>query len=364
MKWLASLAYEVAGYRPSDKTTRSRRKRRRPAVDHVAIDVGGRESQICVRSSDGKVVEERRVLTASLPALFAKRATSRVVLETCAEGFALADAARSAGHEVRVVPATLVKTLGVGARRLKTDRRDAQVLSEVSTRIDLPSVHVPSSTAREWKTICGLREILVGARTKAINAVRGWLRGQLGRVRTGTTATFPARVREKFTAPSHVERVLCTIDALNEQIRAATKEVEALANGDALCRRLMTVPGIGPVTALRFVAAVDRVDRFKSAHQVESYIGLVPGERSSSDRQHRLSITKAGSTSLRWALVQAAWSARRTKGFDPMVDWSFEVEKRRGKRVACVALARKLAGVLFALWRDGTTYDVRRSAAM
>ena len=121
----------------------------------------------------------------------------------------------------------------------------------------------------------------------------------------------------------------------------------------------MTVPGIGPVTAVRFKAALDDRSRFASAHAVESYLGLVPGERSSSDSHHRLGITKAGSPALRACLVSAAWSARRSKHAPLMVQWSFEVEKRRGKFVAAVALARKLAGILFAIWRDGTEYDNR-----
>src|SRR5690349_23841661 len=101
---------------------------------------------------------------------------SRVVMETSSEAFRLADAAKLAGHDVRVVPATLVKTLGVGARGVKTDRRDAQILSEVSCRIELPSVHVPSALARELKSMCGTREALVETRTKLINNVRGWVR--------------------------------------------------------------------------------------------------------------------------------------------------------------------------------------------
>jgi hypothetical protein len=84
-----------------------------------------------------------------------------VVVETCAEAFCVADAARQLGHETRVVPATLVKTLGVGARRLKTDQRDARALSEVSCRIDLPSVHIPTTESRDRKTMCGMREALV-----------------------------------------------------------------------------------------------------------------------------------------------------------------------------------------------------------
>jgi transposase len=169
-------------------------------VEHIAIDLGGRESQICIRDGGGKITEERRCSTALLKQYLEKRPASRVILETCAESFAVADAALAQGHEVRVVPATLVRSLGVGARRTKTDRRDAQVLSEVSCRIDLPSVHVPGALSRRRKTICGTRDALVRGRTLLINSVRGWLRTQgAGVMRSGATQSFPSRVRSHWS---------------------------------------------------------------------------------------------------------------------------------------------------------------------
>lgn len=334
-------------------------------MEHVAIDLGGRESQICVRSSDGAIVEERRAPTADLRRYLESRPYSRIILETCSESFHVADQARSVGHEVRVVPATLVRSLGVGSRGVKTDQKDARVLSEVSCRIELPSVHIPSDTARELKSLCGMRDGLIRARTMLINAVRGWLRGHVRRVRSGVTKTFARRVREHFdkhgiALPTFVDRHLICIEELTEQIALASRELEAQAADSQLCRRLMTIPGVGPVTAMRFVAVVDDVGRFSTAHALQSYLGLVPGERSSSERKHRTSITKAGPPALRWALVQGAWSARRCRRVDPMVHWSLQVEARRGKQIAVVALARKIAGVMFAVWRDGTVYEPAR----
>jgi transposase len=328
-------------------------------MDHIAIDLGGRESQVCVRSSDGQITEERRVRTVELAEFLARRAPGRVVMETCAESFTVAGFAMKAGHEVRIVPATLVRSLGVGARRIKTDRRDSQVLSEVSCRIDLPSVHVPSEASREAKRLCGTHDVLVRARTSMVNSVRGWLRTQVLARPRGQIASLATRLRATFGAalPGDIEQLLCSIEQLTEQIRAGEKRIRRGANADEICRRLMTVPGVGPITALRFRATIDDASRFRNAHAVESYLGLVPGESSSSDRVQRLSITKAGSTDLRWNLVQAAHAARHCHGQHPMVDWSYEVEKRRGRRVAIVALARKITGVLFALWRDGTTYN-------
>jgi len=327
-------------------------------MEHVAIDLGGQDSQICVRSSDGTVLEERRCPTILLSEYLRARPQSRVVVETCSEAFRVADAAVEAGHEVRVVSATLVRSLGVGARRTKTDRRDARALSEVSCRIELPSVHIPSASSRERKALCSMRDALVRARTQVSNGVRGWLRTQGVRLRSGSVDTLPARVRAQVrNVPSYVTRQLDTLDALTRSLVAADHDVRYAAKTDPTCRRLMSVPGVGANTALRFVTALDEIGRFPNAHKVEAYLGLTPGERSSSQKQHRTGITKAGSPAVRHTLVQAAWAARRCRRQDPLHHWATAVQKRRGKRVAAVALARKLAGILYAIWRDGTCYE-------
>jgi transposase len=330
-------------------------------MEHVAIDLGGRESQVCVRDAAAMIVAERRCRNSELLEFLAKRPPSRVILETCAEAFGVADEALKYGHQVRVVPATLVRSLGVGARGIKTDKRDAQVLSEVSCRIDLPSVHIPAQVSRERKAMCTMREALTRSRTMLINSVRGWMRQQALRVGRGSTPTFAERVRKAVPSLSgYIDRQLQMITMLNEQIRLADRELAETAKRDPVCRRLMTVPGVGPVTAVRFVAGLDDVERFKSAHHVASYVGLVPGERSSSDRERRTGITKAGSNAMRRVLILAAWCSRRARRKDAMQLWADEVERRRGKFVAICALARKLAGMLYAIWRNGTVYDPTR----
>ena len=209
-----------------------------------------------------------------------------------------------------------------------------------------------------------MREGLVECRTTIVNTVRGWIRAQARRLPSGDVGTFPKRMRETIAdRPAFVERLLISIEELTKQIDLADEELAAHAKADATCERLMSVPGVGPVTSMRFAATVDEIGRFANAHQLESYLGLVPGERSSGDRKRTTSITKAGSAKMRWALVQACWSARRWARGDPMVQWAEEIERRRGKRIAIVALARKMAGILYAIWRDGTIYQPRRGAA-
>jgi transposase len=338
-------------------------------VNHVAIDLGSRESQICVRAPDGTICREGKHPTKKVGALLKSMSSCRVVMETGAEAFRVADEAKAAGHEVRVVPATLSRALGVGDRGIKTDERDARNLSLASCRMDLPSVHIPTEVSRNLKSMCGSREALVESRTKLINNVRGWLRTQLWRVRSGGTDTFVDRVRAhammlSTPTPDHIERQLVVIAAMTVEIRAADKQVAMIAKQHEVCQRLMTVPGVGPVTAVRFMATLDDPGRFSSAHAVQSYLGLTPGENSSSERQRRTGITKAGPAALRWTLTQAAWSATRVRSKQPMVEWAQAIAGRRGWPIAIVALARKIAGILFALWRDGTTYQARLGASL
>lgn len=337
-------------------------------MEHVAIDLGGRESQVCARLPDTTIVFERLWKTAKLEKLLGERPHSRVILETSSEAFRVAEVAMQLGHEVRVVPATLVRSLGVGARRMKTDIRDARVLSEVSCRIDLPSVHIPSLEAQRRRAVSRTREALSEARVKLINHVRGHLRRELLPQPPRYAPSFADRVRElHFFAPSrlpsHISNVLVTIEELGVHLGELEEELAAEAKNDPVCKRLMTVPGVGPMTALRYAAAIDQQKRFASAHRVEAYLGLTPGEHSSSERERRLGITKAGPPRVRWLLVQAAWCAMRTRPQDPMVVWATQIALRRGTQVAITALARKLAGILYAIWRDGSTYDPSRGAS-
>jgi transposase len=167
-----------------------------------------------------------------------------VIVETSAEAFGIADAAVAAGHEVRIVPAHLVRTLGVGARGIKTDKRDARALSEVSCRIDLPSVHLPTQLSRQYKALCGARDTLVQTRTKCINGVHSWMRTQLTNVRSGQSKRFPDRVRSKLLEqpggmPRFIDGQLDVIEEMSKQIAIYDEEIARAAKHDDVCKRLM-----------------------------------------------------------------------------------------------------------------------------
>jgi transposase len=153
--------------------------------------------------------------------------------------------------------------------------------------------------------------------------------------------------------------LLTVMRVLSEQIKEADKKLAEIVRDDAVVNRLCSVPGVGPVTAVTYVATLDEASRFSDAKQVRSYLGLVPRENSSGERQHRGKITKAGNSRARWVLVEAAWVMLRIKKPETEVlrKWALGIAQRRGKRTAAVALARRLGGILYAIWRDGTRYD-------
>jgi len=180
--------------------------------------------------------------------------------------------------------------------------------------------------------------------------------------RPAPSPSFARRV-EAAGLPAHtlaqIEPLLVVLKALGEQIRAADRRLEKIARADAVVQRLCSVPGVGPVVATTFASTLDEASRFLGAKHVRSYLGLVPREYSAGKRQHRGRISKAGSVRARPLMVEAAWSLLRWKSerTKALHEWWARIAQRRGKPTAVVELARKLAGIMFAVWRDGTEFD-------
>ena len=149
---------------------------------------------------------------------------------------------------------------------------------------------------------------------------------------------------------------------LNAQIAVADARISACAKDDPIATRLRSAPGVGPVTASAFVATIDAITRFRTAHELEAYLGVIPSERSSGEKRQLGHITKAGNGRMRWLLVEAAWQILRSKSAETAAlrAWTRQIAQRRGKRIAVVALARRLAGILYARWRDEVAYDAHR----
>jgi len=210
----------------------------------------------------------------------------------------------------------------------------------------------------------GVRDALVRTRTRYISLIRALLRQQGYRVPSGGAESFGDRVAT-LSLPGRLRSVIAPLLAvmrhLNRQLAYSDATIEHLGRHDPRVLRLRSVPGIGPVTAAAFLAAIDDAQRFHDAHQLEAYLGLVPREYSSGESQRRGPITKAGHSRARGLLIQAAVSMlrRRPPEAEALCTWALRIAARRGKHVAVVALARRLAGILYALLRDGTTYAPR-----
>lgn len=333
-------------------------------MDHVGIDLGKRESQIAILTEEGELIDRRiRTERQRLVELFGRRPKAKILVEASTESEWVARCLEELGHEVIVADPNYAPMYAQRTRRVKTDRRDARALVQACKLGAYRAAHRTSDGRRELRTILSMREALVRTRTAWITRIQPVLRREGYRLRSGKAETFVARV-EELTIPESLRAVLTPLlqllHPLNEQIAGLDERLAAIATADALTGRLTTVPGVGPVTAVAFVVTIDDVTRFRDAHQVESYVGLVPREWSSSEIQRRGQITKAGNSRMRWLLVQAAWCIlrrRRKEETATLRDWADRIAQRRGRRIAAVALARRLTGILYALWRDDTVYS-------
>jgi transposase len=268
------------------------------------------------------------------------------------------------GHEVIVADPNYAAMYATRSRRVKTDRRDATTLADACRLGAYRPAHRASDRQRHVRAELAVRDAVVHTRVKCVALAGALLRRHGIHIASGNVDGFIARVQQQsLPAELHNEitPMLRMIQTTNEEIRAADDRVAALAAQDPVVKRLRTVPGVGPITATAYVATLDTWERFEGPHQVEAYLGLVPSERSSGEKQSRGRITKAGNSRVRWLLVEAAWAILRSKRDDtePLRRWAQRVVMRRGTKAGIVALARKLAGILYAMWRDGTTYEKR-----
>lgn len=333
---------------------------------NIGLDLHKRETQVCCLDEAGTIQLERRIPTtrAAFRALLGGPPPARILLEAGTESEWVAQYLEQLGHEVIVADPNFAPMYATRQRAVKTDRRDARCLAEAGRLGAYRVVHRLSRRQRQVRAELSVREALVRTRTRYINLLRAQLRQQGLRLPSGHADQVLARLaRVELPAPlaATLAPLLAVLAPLQQELAAAEARVAALAASDAAIRHLDQVPGIGPVTAAAFVAALDDVTRFPSAHQVQAYLGLIPREHSSGERQHRGAITKQGNTRVRWLLVEAAWRLRRSRqpAHAPLQAWAARIEARRGKRVAVVALARRLAGILYALWRDGSLYGTR-----
>lgn len=330
----------------------------------VGLDLGVRKICFC-EVRDGKVVDRRTVksLRELDDVLGPKAAKANVALEACREAWHVNDELEKHGHQVALVDTTRVRKLGIGQHGRKTDAIDAEVLARALEAGHIPHAHKLSKHRQDLRTQVMIRRGLAEMRAHTVVTIRGVLRANGVRVPKCEAAVFMSRY-EKCEVPSAVHEtvapLIAMLVALEPQITRTEQMIASLAEKEPMVKFLMTAPGVGLLVAAMFVSVVDDAARFKSAHHLQSYLGLVPSENSSGGQRRLGSISKHGNAYMRVMLTQAAWAIafhNATPETEPLHIWARAIAERRGRRVAITALARRLAGVLWAMWRDGTVYD-------
>jgi transposase len=222
-----------------------------------------------------------------------------------------------------------------------------------------------SDARRHVRAELAVREALVRPRTRYIALAKALVRRDGLRV-AGSESHLVAQRITALDLPATLAAELAPLFALlaplTAQIAEADERIAALTATAPAVALLTTAPSIGPITAAAIVATIDDVTRFRSAHQFEAYLGVVPSERSSGEQRRLGRITKAGNARARYLLVEAGWRILRSKSDETaaMRAWALGIAARRGKRIAVVALARRLAGILYAMWRNQRPYDATR----
>ena len=325
----------------------------------VALDLGSRISYCEVK--DGKVVERATVgsLSDLVPLLGSNTPPARVAFEAGCEAWLVHDQLQAWGHEPLMLDTTRVRQLGVGQHKRKNDRIDAETMAMALDVGRIPLAHVLSPHRRELRMQLGARRALVETRAQYVTQIRGLARAHGKHLPSCDTENFVERLRETpldEQTRALVEPLVKVLEVLTPQIALVEKKLEQLCAAEPVIKRLGTTPGVRLIVAAAFVSVIDEASRFRRAHHVEAYVGLVPSEHTSIHRKLG-AITKQGNSYLRALLVQAAHSVFRLRADDPLKRWGESIAERRGKRIAVIAVARRLVGILWAMWRDGSVYN-------
>lgn len=330
----------------------------------VALDLGLNSIDWC-EVSNGQVVARGRVddLRGIVGVLDPDKGRAQVGFEACRESRHVYELVRSLGHEPKMIDTTRVRQIGVGSHGRKNDRLDAEKLAVALERGHVALAHVLSREAHELRELQEVHRALTETRSRLITNVRGLLRGRGVILPSCAPESFPKMLTE-LGLPEPLQVVVAPLkvmlEPLNKQISTVVLRIEELCTSrpDGEIERLASVPGVSVLVAAAFISVIDDARRFHRASEVVSYLGLCPSEHTTGGKQRLGAITKCGNSYARWMLVQSAWCMLRSREVkDPLVRWAHRVAQRRGRMRAAVAVARRIARTLWALWRDGTYYD-------
>ena len=338
---------------------------------YAGLDVSLEETAICVVDGTGRIVKEARA--ASEPVALAVALNQfdlpleRIGLEACSLTAWLHEGLRAAG-----LPAICIETRQANAAMKtmpnKTDRNDARALAQIMRTGWFRQVHVKSRQCRLWRSLLVARRTVLNEMRSIENVVRAILRDACLKLGTPGRPAFAGHVRELAgddpVVMQLVEPLLAVLASMLGALAMLTKQVMDLVKMEAVCLRLMSVPGVGPITALAFLATIDQPDRFKRSRDVGAHLGLTPARYQSGETDIQGKISRCGDELARTALYEAAHTLLvRSKKWSSLRAWGMKIARHRGMARARVAVARKLAVILHRMWSDGAEFRLGKDPA-
>ena len=333
-------------------------------IDLVAIDLAKDKFQICYADARGKTLGERQVKRKELQRVLGSLPQCSVAMEACGSAHHWARLCLGYGHKVKLIPPQYVKPF---VRTNKNDRADAAAIAVAALQPSMPTVKVKSIDQQELMAIHRMRAMSIRHRTAQINGMRGLLyefgivfRKGTAAVRRGVaellnpmneqiTSRFRGLLAETFEELLRLDARIASFDA----------QLLAYARSNERCQRLMSVPGVGIITATALIGSIADWNQFSKGRSLSAYLGLVPRQHSSGGKSRLLGISKRGDVYLRWLLVHGARSVLQRAAIkkDRLSRWATGLQEKRGFNRACVALANKLARRCWAVMVSGNRYQ-------
>ena len=334
----------------------------------IGLDIAKSIFQVHGVDAAGEVVIRRRLVRRKLLEFFAELPACLVGVEACASAHYWGRELRKLGHDVRLMPPAYVKPY---VKRQKNDAADAEAICEAVTRPTMRFVKIKSCEQQSVMGLHRVRLMLMRQRIQLSNAIRGHL-GEYGLVapvgRNGLAQLIGVlgdidddRIPDETRAS--LALLVSQLNLINEQILETDRRVRASARSTDVGRRLMEVPGVGPVLASAIVASVPDPRAFKTGRSLAAWIGLVPRQNSSGGKERLGGITKQGDRYLRQLLVVGALAViRYAQRHGTRRPWLVQLLARRTTKIAAVALANKTARMIWAIMTSGERYREPQAA--
>jgi len=334
-------------------------------MDHFAgLDVSVKETSVCIVDDTGRIVREVKLASEPEALLAVLRNPAyhfkRIGLEAGPLSQWLFSAVAEAGLPVICVETRHMRA-ALKAQINKTDRNDARGIAQMMRAGLYRPVHVKTLRSQKLRMLLTHRKLLQSKAIAIENDLRGTLRNFGLKVGMVGTVKFEARIKELVEDLPDlavlVEPLLVVRRVLREQIAILHRGLLAVTQDDEVCRRLMTIPGVGPVVALTFRATIDVPARFRNSKAVGAVLGLTPSKHQSGEIDRMGGISKCGDAMMRTVLFEAAQSMlTRTIKWSWLKAWGMKIARHRGMRRAIVAVARRIAVVMHRIWVDGTEF--------